>query len=359
MPHIRARSKPDDCRLTAPGWNTETRKGLESLIRLGSGKRLPVVFDFDNTLVCGDIGEAVLAVLARAGILTPGRIAPSLCLPLRVPGRGHLTLQSCRDIMEYYEAFLAPTVHGRRDPTPLANGYVWATQALDGLRVSEIMEATREAFEFSRPGELRWITVTPQRTAFPAPFFYPEMVELVGHLLRHKFDVWIVSASNVWSVRWMVLHGLNPALRRLGFQAGVRADHVVGISTLLSDSEGGLHKDSVLVREDSRYASMGAARMRALRLTSHLQFPVPVYSGKVGCIFDALGREPYLCVGDSPADHPMLAISQHRLWIARVEKPESQRLTRALMKKTDPKTWLVQAVRTRDNPGFINEYYRC
>ncbi len=342
--------------MLAPGWNTNTRKALEFLIRAGSGQRLPVVFDFDNTLVCGDIGEAVLAVLARSEVLTPRQIAPQLCPPLNIPGRGRLAIESCRDVLEYYEAFLAPTTHGRRDPTPLGNGYVWATEVLQHLKVAEVANATEEAYEASEPGHVRLITVTPGQTSYPAPFFYPEMVELVGTLLQRQFEVWIVSASNVWSVRWMVLHGLNPALRQQGFRGRLRPDHVVGISTLLSDRAGRLYKDAVLVREESRYAAMAADRIRELRVTGHLQFPIPVYSGKVGCIFDAVGRAPFLCVGDSPADHPMLAFSENRLWMARLEKPESQKATQALMKRTRPGTWLVQAVRTRENPGFIHEH---
>ena len=359
MSHICPRSIKSDRLLTAPGWNQKTRNALESLILTGSRKRLPVVFDLDNTLVCGDVGEAVLAVLAGAGVLTPGRLSVALCPPLNTPGRGRVTIGSCGDIMEYYEAFLAPTVHGRGDPTPLANGYVWATEVLEGLRLGEVIQATRKAFEFSRPGQVRLLSVTPGKTSFPAPFFYPEMVELVGCLLRHEFEIWIVSASNVWSVRWMVLHGLNPGLRRLGFKSAIRPDHVIGISTLLSDSAARLYKDSVLVREDLRYATMAATHMRTLHLTAQLQFPVPVYSGKVGCIFDAIGREPYLCVGDSEADHPMLTISRNRLWIARLDKPEAQKATKALMKRTGSETWMIQAVRTRDNPGFVSEPCCC
>ncbi len=354
-----ARAKTDNRLLTAPGWDERARAALERLIREGSGKHLPVIFDFDNTVVCGDIGEAVLAILARSGTLTPGRVPAALCPPLNLPGRGKVTLASCSDITEYYEAFLNPTTHGRRDPTPLANAYVWATTVLEGLRPADVLAATRAACALARPGELRWIPVTPGKTAFPAPFFYPEMVGLIGTLLRHEFDVWIVSASNVWSVRWMVLQALNPQLHRLGFKKSLRADHVIGIATLLTDAAGRLYKDSVLVREDPRYAALTLSKLSSFRLTSQLQFPVPAYSGKVGCIFDALGRAPYLCVGDSPADHPMLAASEHRLWIARVEKPEFQKETQALIKRTGPGNWIVQFVRTRENPGFVGENPRA
>jgi len=69
----------------APGWDRETSRALAKLIRTGAGKRLPVVFDFDNTIVRGDIGEATLAVLVRSGLLSPDSLSPSIWPPLRPP----------------------------------------------------------------------------------------------------------------------------------------------------------------------------------------------------------------------------------------------------------------------------------
>jgi hypothetical protein len=179
-------------------------------------------------------------------------------------------------------------------------------------------------------------------------------VELIAELVRLRFDVWIVSASNVWSVRWMVLHALNPLLCERGLKAGLAASHVVGVSTLLADRQGRLYKDTLLVREDDQYAAMAEKAMAGLRLTSRLQFPVPTYSGKVAVVFDVLGRNPYLAVGDSPGDHPLLAVSQHRLWIARLENPAYQRATRELIRRTGGDGWLIQPTLTKRSPGFVS-----
>ncbi len=59
------RSKAPSALLQAPGWRPEARTALSRLIRRGSGKQLPVALDFDNTIVCGDVHEATLAVLLR------------------------------------------------------------------------------------------------------------------------------------------------------------------------------------------------------------------------------------------------------------------------------------------------------
>ena len=322
-----------NCSLQAAGWSGPARRSLERLIQKGAGQNLAAVFDFDNTIISGDVGEAALAILAAGGRLAPGSIDPNLGPAVQVPGKGRVSVEHCADAMEYYEALLSPTIHAKSDPAPLANGYVWATQALEGLSIAEVLAATSTAFQSGeRAGGTR----------YPAPRFYQQMAELIAQLIRFRYQVWIVSASNVWSVRWMVLHGLNPLLLKYGARSGLRPERVIGLATLLTDRDGRLYKDSVLVRENPDYAILTGPEVKSLRVTRHLQYPVPVYSGKVACILDALGANPYLCAGDSPSDHPMLALSRHRLWIARGDKPHAQQVTRALMRRTGPIGWILQ-----------------
>jgi hypothetical protein len=84
---------PAACRLELPGWTPAVRGRLEKLIQKNSGKGLPVVFDFDNTIVCGDIGEATLAILARSGKLDRQNLPDTLCPPFR-PANGAPMLSS-------------------------------------------------------------------------------------------------------------------------------------------------------------------------------------------------------------------------------------------------------------------------
>ncbi len=339
--------------LASPGWAPSARRQLERLIRAGSGRGLPVAMDFDNTIVWGDIGEATLAVLTRRGLVTPDRAQGVLSPAVwRADGR-RIRPDSEPDITEYYEALLAPTVHGQVDPTPLASGYVWAVEAMAGLRPLDVVRAAEEAYGCSAPMQTRKIEVSPGHTAYPAPFLYPEMVELIATLLEHKFAFWIVSASNVWSVRWMVRHALEPQLRQLGVRRGIPPERVIGVSVLLADGKGRLHKDACLVREDTRYAALDPRVLGRYRLTAQLQFPVPTYSGKVGCLWDVLGGPPYLAAGDSPGDHAMLSFSRNRLWIARLDKPEYQAAAARRIRQTGRRGWIVQPVITREQPGFV------
>src|SRR5262249_40061115 len=91
----------------------------------------------------------------------------------------------------------------------------------------------------------------------------------------------------------------------------------------------------------------------SLRLTSRLEFPVPVYAGKVACLLDAVGCPPYLCVGDAPGDHRMLAYSENRLWIARLDKPAFQKATLTLLRNTGTERWMFQATHTSEPAGFV------
>ena len=147
---VRRKGKRPKCRLQAPGWNPTTRVRLEHLIQRGTGRQLPVVLDFDNTIICGDVSEATLAILVKSGLLKSARLPPTLSPPFRPPGNARITLQSCADLTEYYEAFLTPSAHGRADPSPLANGYVWAVEVMEGLRPLDVVNATRTAFELSQ-----------------------------------------------------------------------------------------------------------------------------------------------------------------------------------------------------------------
>jgi len=181
------------------------------------------------------------------------------------------------------------------------------------------------------------------------------MVELLAKFLSHEFDVWIVSASNVWSVRWMLLHALPPLLRAHGARRSIRPDHVVGISTLLSDADNRLYKDALLVRELPPYARLEKLALERFKLTSRLQFPVPTYSGKIACILDQIGRPPYLGVGDSPGDLPMMKFSENRLWIARLEKPAYQRVAAHALTETGPSRWICQPALNKGHPGFVSD----
>jgi len=325
---------------------------LDALIHNGAGQHLPVVFDFDNTIVCGDIGEATFAILVRDDLLNTNKIPETLRPDFRSENGELISLRTKPDLIHYYEALQNPiTCNGgsltqppELDPAPFSTAYVWVAQIMAGLTPLEIVEATAKAFALSQSGRLVPIEITRDQPSYPAPFFYAESVELIAELLRHEFDVWIVSASNVWSVRWMVLNALNPLLMDSGVSQAIGPEKVVGISLLMQDSHARFYKDPLLVKENSDYATLKPNTLRSLKLTSALHHPIPTASGKVACIWEQIGRAPYLGVGDSPGDLPMLAFSKHRLWFARQDKPSYDQHLKAALARTGSTDWFIQKI---------------
>ncbi|PKL74449.1 MAG: hypothetical protein CVV27_20450 [Candidatus Melainabacteria bacterium HGW-Melainabacteria-1] len=344
--------------LSGKGWTKQTRSGLDALIVDGAGKNLPAVFDFDNTIVCGDIGEATLAMLALDGVIRKDDIPHSIAPSFTSPDGKRVSLSDCADLTVHYEELLGSSLHQKNDFAPLSSGYVWAVEIMQGLSPLDVIRATEKVHAQSEPFTRKSIEVTSGVSSYPVPFFYPEMLELIAELLTNRFDVWVVSASNVWTVRWMVLRALNPALAALGCKHGIAPDRVVGVSTLLADRDGRLWKDHLLVRSEMNYARMDEDYLSGLKLTARINYPASTYSGKVACILDLIGKRPYLSGGDSPGDIPMLAWSENRLWIARLGKHAYQREMETAAANSGGGGWLVQPTSCADAAGFIGQTSR-
>lgn len=306
--------------LKEPGWNPEVKAKLQKLIQAKRGTGLPIVFDFDNTLLCRDIGEATFEVMAKNGTLSVDQ------LPVGVTPPSVLAT----NVLDTYDQYLEVTKHHHADKAAYLNAYGWLVEIMAGLSPAQIVEATKTAFaDGKRSDDVK------------KPFFYPEMLELVRELRKAHYDVWVVSASNVWSVRWMATQYL-----------GIDADHVVGINTLLEGPENKLYKDQFLMLENSKYAQQNLQELSHYKLTTHMVYPMSASYGKAAAILERIGKRPYLIAGDSPNDHGMLSIAQNKLWIKRMGKADYWRLTQALMQTTTPSSWMVQDTSTGQSPGF-------
>ncbi len=338
-------------------WQTDVRHAIESWVAEGAGRGEKAVFDFDNTLVCRDIGEATFAAVIESGRLVPAKLPAEVSPSFRL-GEKTIALDQVADAAEYYEAFLQATEHQEGETEPYANGYGWIVQAMSGMTAAEVVEATRTAYADAAGAKDALDPALGQTRlhGYRQPFFYPEMVDFVALLLENGFDVWVVSASNVWSVRWMVTQVLSPMLAaRAGKPLAIPPDHVLGISVLVSDRRTDLlAKDALLVGANPAYAKLDPTELGNFVLTTSIVPPMTAYSGKVAAILDRIVPErPFLIAGDSPNDHPMLDWARHRLWIARLEKPSYQRATIDRIAASRPGEWLVQPVLVERSPGFV------
>ncbi len=330
-------------RKLAPGrWLPRVRVRLEEIVRAHAHRGRAVVFDFDNTLICRDLGDATLATLAAGDLFTRSEAASLFSPAFGTDGKS-LRLED--GPVAYYEALQQASAENGYDPAPFAAAYAWAVQVMAGLTPADVITATERASGGSDGS---------QSGRRERPFAYPEMVDLVGLLLTSGFRVYVVSATNVWSTRWAVMNVINPALEdRFGGGVKIPEAHVVGISLLMKErGTGRLYNDAYLVKTDPAYRRLDPTSLSRFELTPFLSFPVPTYAGKVGCVRTLLPNEqPLLTAGDSDNDFPLLAEGKHCIWMARLEDVSLQE--RVAEQACDDE-WLVQPVLTGTDPGFVN-----
>lgn len=316
----------------ATGWTDQNKQMLAEIVARGAEKELPVIFDFDNTLLMGDIGEETFRALVRRGKIHVETLPADLIRPFSVNGR-KVEVRDANDLFPYYEALEEVGAAEKNNPSPSLQAYAWLVQVMAGLDVADVLAATEEAAKGLK--------------------FHPQMIELVGQFLSHEYQVWIVSASNVWSVRWMVLHVLNDELKQRGFKMSMRPEHVIGISLVMQDEAKQLRSDIDLVRANKAYAALSPRATSEYKLTFSIAEPVSGYYGKVTAIMPWIKDNPYFAAGDSPSDIPLLSRSQNHLWIARLDKPKYQEIFQAEQKHFTGNQSLVQPTRP-DLGGFVN-----
>lgn len=204
---------------------------LEALRAPVSGRRL-ACFDADGTLWSEDIGEAFLRWM-----IASGRIE-------KKPG--------ALEIYQEYEQ----RVHQDR-----ALGYAWAVQIMAGHREQDLLTWSS------------WL-------AHAWPNYRPAMRGLVQGLEEAGIEVWIVSASNRWTIRAAApFMGFNP-------------DRTMGISVEVENE----------------------------LLTERITRPIVCMEGKVQAIRARLGTDPLLAFGDSLGDLAMLEHSSFPMVVGRKDQ---------------------------------------
>lgn len=353
------KSRPDRgmIKLEAGKWLPDVKTRLETLIAENANQGKIVVFDFDNTIICRDIGEATFALMVKEKKLTPASV-PKAVSPSFTLGRENVILDSAKDLTFYYESLLVATRHQAGDNSLHANGYAWVVQIMSGLTPADIVDYTKRAY---KNGTAEMDSIDPKSGVsnindYLQPFFYPEMVDLLGLLLKNRYDVYVVSASNVWTVRWMVTQKLNPLIQaKHGNNIAIAPGHVLGVNVLLRDKRTGmLYKDPVLIGENPAYSRLDAEELTNYELTSQVVYPLTGYFGKVANILKYISLErPFLIAGDSPNDLPMLNRARYRLWLARLEKKDYQDKVIAQINDSLPGKWFLQPVLYKNSPGFV------
>lgn len=200
-PAIRTTTNPEAAMLTPDGWNPKNHAALTAFLAEEAKRpgRKVAVFDWDNTVIKNDIGDAAfIGLLDRGMVKMPDdwrRTSPYLTdAAVRALGKGAspeliFTLYHLQKTPEGEPAFAG------YDPTITEAAYAWLGHLLAGNTPDEIRQAAREIFEqqLANPiGATRTIgdAVIPDYIRI-----YPQIADLIKALEKSGFEVWVVSAT--------------------------------------------------------------------------------------------------------------------------------------------------------------------
>ncbi len=218
----------------------ELKKKIRGLYSTGTKR---AVFDLDNTILNGDIGDALFCRLKNLEMQERVRVDGKLI---------GLTWDSYMGMIKQGEKELA---------------YRRVTECMEYVPESLIADLTRELMN----SDFRHIEHSGEH--IPIPHIDPGMRSIIDFLIIEKFDIYVISASNSTSVKVIAEEYLD-----------LEKDKAFGI-----DSE--RHID-----EDGREI-----------LSEVLKDPVPVNSGKADLYRALISNEmPLIVSGDAELDLPML-----------------------------------------------------
>jgi phosphoserine phosphatase len=339
-------TETESVKLKGGNWLPGVKSGIERRLNASGNDKKTAVFDFDNTIINGDIGEAVFEDLVNREIIrmNENRLALS---PSFSYNDEFVSINSSSDFLDYYDKLLN-LFSGTSDATPYASAYAWAVNIMTGLSLDLLIESTGSII--NGVSDTSGFESISSKTSLR-----PEMIDLIARLIEANTEIIIVSASNVWSVRHYILKHINPILESEYNLRGIEPANIHGINTLLLDKrDGRFYKDEYLVRVNESYANLEHDELTYFEITSQLNYPVPSYYGKRAVIDKYVAAEEiFLIAGDSPNDIPMMQMADNKLWIARLEKPNYQKIFIEAFRDGTENNF-VQPVIKNNHTGFLN-----
>ncbi|MEX2590580.1 MAG: hypothetical protein WD334_10290 [Chitinophagales bacterium] len=295
------------------GWTSHIARMLGENIYKYRHSGRSVVFDFDNTIICGDIGEKVLRYFSEnqyAFKPMHSGFSPDIYF------EGQLFRLEDFSALEYYNTFLSySALSFKQDPHYKSIPYSWAVQIMEGLSLRQLLDITKAVFpQLNNPEAKR-----------EKPFFYTPILKLMAMLQRYDYDIKIITASNVWSVRKIILEAVNPILAKWNNSknktAAIKAENIIGLEVLLRhQSDGNLRKDRHLMEDFPDYSMLSGKILDEWILSPNLNFPVTAYEGKPAAYYKHFGNaQPLFCFGDTTSDIDLLKMAEQPVWLARME----------------------------------------
>jgi len=227
-------------RKNSPEVPVELSKKIKGLSANGVKR---AIFDLDNTILIGDIGEALFCRIKNLEIKERVKMDGSLI---------DLTWDKYKSIIS----------GGQKE-----YAYKRVVESMVNVPVDLIADLTRELMN----SDFSFLEHSGEK--IDIPHIDPVIRELFSLLKKENYDINVISASNSISVRIVAEEYL-----------GLQKDKVFGVESEIEEYEGG-----------------------KLKLTGKLKEPVPVNNGKAELYHVVFGDElPLIAAGDSELDFPML-----------------------------------------------------
>ncbi len=187
--------------LTPDGWNQKNHAALVAF--LAEEKKRPgrkvAVFDWDNTVIKNDIGDAAfIGLLDRGMVATPGdwrRTSPYLTdAAVQALGKG----ATPELIFTIYNSMKTPDgapAFAGHDPKMTEAAYAWLGHLLAGNTPDQIRRASREIFERQLANPVGATRRIGNDTIADYIRIYPQIADLIKALEQSGLEVWVVSAT--------------------------------------------------------------------------------------------------------------------------------------------------------------------
>jgi len=214
-----------------------------------SAERTVAVFDWDNTIIKNDVGDATMFWMLRhdkllqpaswaetSRWLTPAAATAltTACAALAEPGQplptSALTSAACTDeiVSVYYDGatLTGEDAFAGWDHRTIEPAYAWTVQLQAGHTLDDLRKFADAAIAeglAADEGAEQTVGTTTGLAAYLR--VYPAMQDLIATLQADGVDVWVLSASS------------QPLVESFAARVGVAADHVVGVRAIL-DSDG-------------------------------------------------------------------------------------------------------------------------